>query len=263
MSRQLPPLDLHAHISTTVRPADLERLGAVVFAATRSPDEYESVRDRRDQVTVWGLGCHPSVPEAQDAYDASRFEALLGSTAYVSEIGLDGRSKVPMENQARVLSSILASLQRSPRIVSIHSSGAPGRVLDVLECHRIDGAILHWWRGDKAQTRRAVQLGCWFSVNSEGMKHAADVVTIPLGRILTETDHPYGDRGSSPPRQPGAVDDVEAELARLYGLTAAAVRQQVWVNFGDLIDEVGVGGLLPWPVRRMLSAANNLKSDRY
>jgi TatD DNase family protein len=258
MSRMLPPIDLHAHISPQVGRGELERLGAVVFAATRSLEEFESVRSRCDQVTIWGLGCHPGVPEALSAFAPARFVELVASTAYVSEVGVDRRSKVPTATQVQVLSAILASLQRIPRITSIHSAGAPGAVLDVLERHRIKGVVLHWWRGGEAQTRRAIELGCWFSFNAAGMKYPADVATVPLDRILTETDHPSGDRGSTSPRQPGAVGDVETALAQLHGITEAAVRQQVWSNFVRLVDEVGVADLLPLPVRRMLAAARSL-----
>lgn len=256
MTPQLPPLDLHAHISTNTQPADLERLGAVVFAATRSLDEYETTISRQDRVTIWGLGCHPGIPKAQDVYDSNRFAALLPSTAYVSEIGLEGRSKVPMEQQVSVLSSILGHLELTPRIASIHSSGATEKVLDTLEQHRIRGAVLHWWRGDENQTRRAVNLGCWFSVNAVGIKQSAQFAEIPLKRILTETDHPSGDRSSTPPRQPGAISDVENGLARIYGITADAVRQQCWSNFARLVDEVAVAHLLPRPVQRMLLAVS-------
>lgn len=255
MSRQLPPIDLHAHISPKARPTELERLGAVVFAATRSIAEFESTRSRRDQVTVWGLGCHPGVPEAQNTFDSAKFTTLLPSTAYVSEVGLDRRSKVPMDMQALVLDSILDSLQSTPRITSIHSSGASDDVLGALRRHPIRGAVLHWWRGNEAQTRLATQLGCWFSVNAASAKYPADVARIPLSRILTETDHPFGDRGSPPPRQPGAVGDVEAALAGIHGIPITAVRQRVWSNLVRLVDEVGANDLLPTPVRRMLAAA--------
>lgn len=256
MTPRLPPLDLHAHISTNTQPKDLERLGAVVFAATRSLDEYETTINRRDQVTIWGLGCHPGVPQAQNAYDSDRFVALLPSTAYVSEIGLEERSTVPMEQQVSVLRSILGHLELTPRIVSIHSSGATGKVLDILEQYRLRGVVLHWWRGDESQTRRAVDLGCWFSVNAAGVKYPAKVAQIPLNRILTETDHPSGDRSSTPPRQPGAISDVETGLARIYGITADAVRQQCWLNFARLVDQAAVTHLLPRPVQRMLAAVS-------
>lgn len=255
MTPQLPPLDLHAHINPKTRQVDLERLGAVVFAATRSLDEYESVRTRRDQVTVWGVGCHPGVAQAQHDFDAERFGSLLASTAFVSEIGLDRRSKVPLEEQERVLDSILDHLQAAPRIASIHSSGAPGRVLDALERRQIRGAVLHWWRGDDSQTRRAVQLGCWFSINAAGVKYPHHVSLIPIERILTETDHPSGDRASSAPRQPGSVADVEEALAWIYGTTVGSIRQQIWANFARLVDESSTGTLLTAPVQRMVAAA--------
>jgi TatD DNase family protein len=196
------------------------------------------------------------VPEAQSTFDSARFLALLSSTAYVSEVGIDRRSRVPMDTQVRVLSAILESLQDTPRLTSIHSSGAPTAVLDVLARHRIKGAVLHWWRGDESQTRRAIELGCWFSVNAAGMKHPTDVATIPLDRIFTETDHPSGNRGSVAPRQPGVIHDVEMALARLHGISATAVRKQVWKNLACVVNDVGVLDLLPVPVRRMLAVAN-------
>ncbi|MFJ3405392.1 TatD family hydrolase [Promicromonospora sp. NPDC090134] len=255
MAPQLPPLDLHAHIDPSTAPADLERLGAVVFAATRSPHEYESVRTRRDQVTIWGVGCHPGVVESQRDYDAASFASLLSSTALASEIGLDKRSMVPLEEQERVFDSILSALQDTPRIASIHSSSAPGRVLEALEARPISGAVLHWWRGDESQTRRAVELGCWFSINAAGTKYPSAVALIPLERILTETDHPSGDRASPAPRQPGAVVDVEQELATIYGVDARAVRGQVWMNFAVLVEEADVHDLLPPAVQRMVASA--------
>ena len=255
MAPRLPPLDLHAHINTKTSAADLERLGAVVFAATRSLAEYESVRPRRDQVTIWGVGCHPGVVQAQQDFEAERFAALLVSTPFVSEIGLDRRSKMPPVEQERVFTSILEAMRGMPRIASIHSAGMTERVLDALERTPIRGAVLHWWRGTPAQTARAVEIGCWFSVNAAGARSPADIATIPLDRLLTETDHPSGDRESPAPRQPGAVTDVEQSLAVVYGVPATTIRKQVWANFAQLVQETGTLALLPRPVQRMVEAA--------
>ncbi|WP_193510181.1 TatD family hydrolase [Cryobacterium sp. BB736] len=255
MRPSLPQLDLHAHVEATIPARELEGLGAVVFVATRSLDEFQSTQKRRDAVTVWGVGCHPGDESAQRAFDRSRFAELVRQTAFVSEVGLEGRSKVSMAEQEKTLHAVLGELTGRPRIVSIHSSGAPGRVLDALARIPIRGAVLHWWRGTPPQTARAVELGCWFSVNAAGAKHAADVARIPLDRILTETDHPSGDRTSAAPRQPGAVQDVEESLAATHGMSAANIRRQVWVNFSQLVRETGVTDLLPIPVQRMVEAA--------
>lgn len=252
MGRRLPPIDVHSHVSSTASPLDLERLGAVVFAATRSLDEYEAVKGRNDPVIIWGVGCHPGVIASQEKYNEVKFEALIKSTSFVSEVGLDGRSKIPIEVQERVFNSILHIVQRSPRIVSIHSSGAVEQVLDALSRVPVKGAVLHWWRGNTSQTQRAIDLGCYFSVNWAGMKHKDHISLIPLERILTETDHPYGDRGASDPRQPGSVVDTEKKLADLTHREPGEIRNQIWLNFATLVHAATVQHLLPGPVQRMI-----------
>ncbi len=258
MSPALPPLDMHAHIAVAARASDLERLGAVVFAATRSLDEFERTLHRRDAVTIWGVGCHPGAPEAQDGFSRERFRSLISTTAFVSEVGLDARSKVPRQRQRDVLSEVLSELGSTPRIVSIHSTGMSSAVLDELSAHPVGGVVLHWWRGSPTETQRAVDLGCWFSVNAANLKYPDDVLCVPTDRLLVETDHPSGDRSSPQPRQPGSLLDVETRLAGLYGLSnAGELRRRVWQNFVDLVDSAGVESLLPVPVRRMLQAARS------
>ncbi|GAA1914783.1 TatD family hydrolase [Microbacterium aoyamense] len=206
-------------------------------------------------MTVWGVGCHPGLASAQEEFDRKRFSSLIRTTPFVSEVGLDRRSKVPMLTQEKTFRVILQELTQSPRIASIHNSGACHLVLELLEEVPIKGVVLHWWRGTPAQTDRAVALGCWFSINAAGMKYTADVARIPRDRILTETDHPSGDRSAPAPRQPGAVADVETALARVYGTPSADVRRQVWRNFKTLAEEVDVVELLSPPIRRMIAVA--------
>jgi TatD DNase family protein len=251
----LPPLDLHAHVKPTIAPRELEQLGAVVFVATRSLHEFHQTQKRRDSVTIWGVGAHPGVERAQRDFDPDVFAEAIKSTAFVSEVGLDGRSKVPMALQEQTFREVLRAVSAKPRIVSIHSSGASGKVLDALSEVPVRGAVLHWWRGTAAQTARAIELGCWFSINLAGMKYPSDVALIPINRVLIETDHPSGDRGASEPRQPGSVGGVESALALVYGVTSAEIRTQVWRNFADLVDDAGVLGLLPAAVRRMTEAS--------
>lgn len=255
MKPQLPPLDLHAHIDPKTPASQLERLGAVVFAATRSLAEYRSVKERNDQVTVWGVGCHPGVARALEEFHVEIFAGYLVSTGHVSEVGMDQKSEVPMSRQLAVFETILGTLQHAPRITSIHSAGAPDLVLDALQEFPIKGAVLHWWRGNAEQTRRAVELGCWFSVNAAGLRAPDKIAAIPLDRILTETDHPYGDRRSPTPRQPGAVSDVENRLSQFHGVTPSAMHAKVWRNFQNLVDETNVEDFMPLPVQRMLAAA--------
>lgn len=261
MSRLLP-IDLHAHIEAGIASADLVDLRAVVFAATRSLDEAERALGRSDISTVWGVGCHPGLVGAQKVFEVERFAALITRTGYVSEVGLDGKSRVPMETQRATLSAVLKVLQTSPRITSIHSFAAAEAVLACLVELPISGAVLHWWLGDAQQTQRAIDLGCYFSVNAAMVRQSELLHRLPLDRVLPETDHPFGDRSGGRGRRPGRVDDVEQTLARLHQLTPEEIRQITWRNLRVLTRETKCGMLLPRQVRVGLTSASHGSAPR-
>ena len=252
MSDSWPPLDTHAHVDPAIDPSALLALRAVVFAATRSLQEFEATIPRSDPVTVWGVGVHPGVPTALATFSAERFEQSIRLSPLVSEVGLDSSSSAPMSRQRSVLHEILATMRDQPRIVSMHSAGAAGDVLDVIEEHATIGVILHWWRGTAAQTKRAIDLGCRFSINQSESRRPAVVARVPVDRILTETDYP---RGSGKRGAPGSVAAVEQALVQISGTGSIGVRRRVWANLAALIDETRTESLFPDRIRRMLTAA--------
>ena len=249
----LPELDLHAHVDPRISGRDLLDLDAVVFAVTRSLDEAELALKRDDALTAWGIGCHPGLVKAHKAFDHRRFADLVAHSGYVSEVGLDGRSRVPMETQEGTFQAVLSVLAHTPRITSIHSFEAAEEVVAALEGQPIKGAILHWWLGNVEQTRRAVGLGCFFSINASSVRRQDLLDEIPLDRVLTETDHPFGDRFGGEPR-PGRVDDVEAWLARHYRVERTELRRVLWRNLARLADETGCRDLLPAGVQDLVAA---------
>jgi TatD DNase family protein len=252
--RSLPPLDVHAHVDPAIAAHELVALGAAVFAVTRSLDEAETALMRTDTNTIWGVGCHPGLVGAQKGFSSERFATLIRATPFVGEIGLDGKSRVPMETQVATLRAVLRVLQDQPRITTIHSYAATQQILDVLSEHKTRGAILHWWLGTVEQTTQAVELGCYFSINAAMCKREELLQAIPLARVLTETDHPFGDRPTRGEHRPGLVMPVETALARLHGTSPQMIRLQVWQNLRVLSGETSGGSLLPTTVRRHLAA---------
>lgn len=248
----LPPLDLHAHVDTSIDSADLDELDAVVFAVTRSLDEARTALTRDDEGTVWGVGCHPAVASSHNGFAIDAFSGLLDHFAFVGEIGLDGKARVPLARQQESLRQMLQALQSRPRIVSLHSAGATAAVLDALEATPVRGAILHWWLGTDTSTARAVDAGCFFSLNASSVeRHRRLLDNIPLDRLLTETDHPYGDRRTRPQR-PGNVKPVEDAIASHHGMTPAQTRQIMWDNLHRLVQQTGSEPLLPSAVRDLV-----------
>jgi len=257
MSSALPPLDLHAHIDAGIPPDELRGLGAVVFAATRSLAEARTALQRRDDLVVWGVGSHPGVARSHSSFDPAAFRVLIRQTAFVSEFGLDGAARVPFERQLQTLRGALDVLSCEPRITSLHSYRATDQLLDELADRPVRGVVLHWWLGGQAATRRAVALGCYFSLNAAMFRRASALHHIPLDRLLTETDHPYGDRAGPEPHRPGNVLAVEHAIARLHGSEPDEIRRIIWRNLDRLVRETGHGCLLNRRIRSYLIVAGS------
>jgi TatD DNase family protein len=251
MSR-LPPLDLHAHIDPNISEAALDALDAVAFAVTRSLDEAEAALGRSDATTIWGVGCHPAKATAHASFAPERFRQLIEVTAFAGELGLDGRAGVPFDTQLETLRGALSVLIDEPRLVSLHNRAATEPMIDELERLHAPGRVLHWWLGDVQLTRRAVELGCYFSLPPAAIRRKDLLEAIPLERLLTETDHPFGDRSSQEPR-PGNVDLVERALATQHRQDQQDIRRILWANLARLIRETGCGSLLPSRVRTILA----------
>jgi TatD DNase family protein len=123
----------------------------------------------------------------------------------------------------------------------VHSVRAVSQVLQHLERSLpADRArvVLHWFTGSAAEARRAADLGCYFSVNSEMLrspKHRSLVGRLPRNRLLTETDGPFVLAGDVPVR-PLAVTKTVAALAELSGTTTQAMQEQILSNLAALVS---------------------------
>jgi TatD DNase family protein len=226
----LPAIDAHAHIDVRIQPRELEDLGAAVLAVTRSIEEWRLAAMRADELTLWGIGCHPGLPEAIGAFRKGDFDEALRSASFVGEVGLDRRSRVPMDRQIEVLTAVLTCVQRTPRPVTIHSTGATRLVLELLENHPIQGAILHWWRGTESETRKAIELSCFFSLNGHEVANPKTIDLIPPERVLTETDFPHSTRFDPGATHPAATMKIERALMERHRLTLLELRERLWAN---------------------------------
>jgi TatD DNase family protein len=252
----LPPIDAHAHVLTTIDGRDLRALRSVLFAVTREPSEWEAAAARRDELCVWGLGCHPKIPAAVAMFDPAQLADLVAATPLIGEVGLDGTSKVPMAEQRQVFRATLEVARDQRRLVTIHSVRASTPVLDELEAvGEVAGAILHWWRGTAAETHRAIELGCFFSLNGAEVAHPKVLSSLPADRVLTETDYPHTRRSDTAADRPGRVATVELALAEAWNIRSEEVRPQLWNNLARLCSATHTSSLMPRRVQGRLLAA--------
>ncbi|HHJ4624063.1 MULTISPECIES: Qat anti-phage system TatD family nuclease QatD [Klebsiella/Raoultella group] len=226
-------LDLYPDHSALIRECDRARVATL--AVTTTPKAW--IRNREltadsPYVRV-ALGLHPQLI-AEREQEIALLEYYLPFARYVGEIGLDAGARFyrSFQSQERIFSRILhACTEQGDKVLSIHSVRATAKVLGHLENTRLTEnckAVLHWFTGSVSEARRAVELGCYFSVNEEMLrspKHRKLVSLLPLERILTETDGPFVLNEEKAVR-PRDVHRTVHEIAQTHHLsdTDAAVR---------------------------------------
>jgi TatD DNase family protein len=121
------------------------------------------------------LGLHPQLV-AEDWREIDLWERLLGETRYVGEVGLDAgpRHFSSIVPQTEIFRRILrCCVQAGDKILSIHSVRSATKILDLIEEEVPQGRakfVFHWFTGSTAEAKRATDLGCYFSVNSQMLK---------------------------------------------------------------------------------------------
>jgi len=235
-------LDLYPEHRAIIRECGSEKVATL--AVTTTPKAYpRNVEFAAGSPFVMvGLGLHPQLV-AERADELPLFEKFLDTTRFVGEIGLDAGPKfyASFGEQQRVFSRILRACdERGGKVLSIHSVRCVSKVLEQLEQHLRDGRttpVLHWFTGTRSEAKRAASMGCYFSINSEMLrspKAIALIKTLPIERLLTETDGPFvlvNKRPARPVDVPGSV----TALADTMGLSGAVMASQLLKNFHSIM----------------------------
>src|SRR5690606_25346037 len=98
-------------------------------------------------------------------------------------------------------------------------------------------------------------LGAYFSVNAAQATRWSALRLVPSDRLLTETDHPFGDRRESQPQRPGNVQRAEHRIGQLLNRQPAEVRSMTWRNLRTLVEDLDLHDLLPRQFQVQLLAA--------
>ena len=159
---ELPALDCHAHIAPDVTDAQIGALkGAVVFAMTRTPAETTHALRRQHHA---GLGQRrpPRGPAALKAFQPRQFATTLKQTCLIRGSRTRPPRQPPDTTRGARPDSFDAA-RDEPVILSLHSNGRTGPLLDLLTSRPHPGIILHWFLGSVAERKQAISLGAYFS----------------------------------------------------------------------------------------------------
>jgi TatD DNase family protein len=190
------------------------------------------------------LGLHPQLV-AERAGELDLWDRHLSETRYVGEVGLDAgpRFYKSIDLQKRVFQHVLQRCaEAGDKIITVHSIRAAKIVLDYIESYlppTRGKVVLHWFTGTKAEATRALELGCYFSINAamlNNQRHSAMVAAIPIDRLLTETDGPFTKTGSRPSK-PADVAVVVEMLGSLHSVPSATLAATVRSNLRSLLEQ--------------------------
>jgi TatD DNase family protein len=234
--------DLYSDYSTPL--ADAEENQVATIAVTTTPRawrrNYELCRDT--YYIRLAVGLHPHLA-AERENECSLLERILPNTTFVGEIGIDGGKEhaSSLDTQARVFERILkACAEHGDKILTVHSFRAASLVIDHIErCLPEPGrVVLHWFTGTVFEAKRAMDLGCFFSVNPRMLATQSGrnlVETIDPSKILTESDGPFIQIGTRPILPSDARTSVDL-LSLIYKQPSDFVRRLILSNFKSLVS---------------------------
>ncbi len=237
-------IDSHCHLLDLADPMLALRRAAesrvVVVGVTDTPAEFEAARRRFGGLrhVRLAVGLHPLAAAHATRRDLALLESAAASVDYIGEVGLDLslRGRATEDKQRAVLEHLLSSRALSGKVWTLHSRSAAEGVISMLESRRHPMTpILHWFTGPTRLVERAIDVGCYFSVNEamlESDRGRSLVAAIPRARLLTETDAPYTVAASGPSAPADVVRTVH-RLAGVIGITPREAEDTVFANMAE------------------------------
>ncbi len=241
-------IDLHCHLdlysdALKLLPTVVAR-NVFTLVVTTSPRAWQATSQvfaDYDNIKV-AVGLHPEVV-AKKENERALLISCISRSRFIGEVGLDGsrRYQETMPLQESILNEVLTECERvGGRILSIHSRNAASRVLDLVEKHcRESTPVLHWFSGTVQEVRRAVALGCWFSVNPlivKGKKGRDLISKIPQNLILPESDGPFATHNNKP-IMPWEAVHICDDLSEIWHMPVMEIKEQMKNNLHNLLND--------------------------
>lgn len=229
-------LDTHFHLDLHKDQQIADKIEAAkvfTIAVTNTPSVFfytKNISLNKKYIRA-GLGLHPQLAE-QRKNELPMFKELLNETRYVGEIGLDNALGQDFEIQKKVFKQIVEwSGSMGSKIMTLHSRRAEKEVIDIIGENYPCKVILHWYSGSLRQLEKAIEFGFYFSINypmTQSENGRKIISQIPIDKILTETDAPFGKIDS-----PIEIQKVVESLSKIRSEASSTV---IYQNFKNILN---------------------------
>lgn len=241
-----------ADVSAVVERARRAGVGRMVTICTKLSqfDEVSAIADSFEDVYC-SVGVHPHEAADEGQKDARRLIELAAGAKVVGigETGLDYFYEHSPRDRQR--ESFLAHIEASRETglpLIVHARDADDDTVEILKDEAHKGAfpgVIHCFTAGPALAEAALEIGFYISLagivtfrSAEALRET--VASVPLERLLVETDSPYlapvPKRGKT--NEPAFVVHTAEALATARGMTAADFAAATSENFFRLFTKV-------------------------
>lgn len=216
----------------------ISELKQYTICVTNSPGVFLSCKNMIPETKYlkFAIGFHP-LENGLKQDDLKDFFLLLDKTNYVGEIGLDYTKSAHMDRdtQIRTFDRIVAKCAADNKLMTIHIRRAESEAIEVIKKHAPRKCIVHWFTGTERQMNELLELGCYFSVNSNMVvsSNNSKYLRIPADRILVESDGPYT-KVSGKKFIPDLLQHSYLLISKMYGMSD--LTGTVFSNFRTILE---------------------------
>ena len=258
-------IDIHTHLTHERFAADLDAVIANAVSRGLSHIVVNGLEPRSNrtilamaqqyEIVQPALGIYPTeavVDMLPAEFDCQPFDvadeiafiatqAAQGNLLAVGECGLDGHlvGEETFARQEQVFLQLCEVAMQHDLPVIVHSRKRERRVAELLVHHGVRRVNMHCFCGKvKLAQRLAEEQGYYFSIPANSRVNQGFqrmLATLPLDRLLTETDAPWLAPVRGERNEPQNVALTVQHLAEIRSITLDVARQQVFQNFCNLV----------------------------
>lgn len=243
--------DFGPELDAVVRRAREAGVGTMLTIGTRLSafDGVRAIAERYDD--IWcSVGVHPHEAAVEPLNEARALveHAVHPRVVGIGEAGLDYfYEHSPRDDQIRNFRAHIAASRELQLPLIVHARDADDDLCQILREEMARGAfpgLIHCFSSTAKLAQTALDIGFYISISGIVTFKKADelrtiVATVPLERLLVETDAPYlapmPHRGKR--NEPAFVKNTAEVVARLKGIDVALVEQVTTDNFFRLFTK--------------------------
>lgn len=238
-------IDMHFHLDFYANHQQvynrINQMEQHTLCVTNQPEIFEACIElyKPTKYVQFGVGFHPQ-NAGRVSFGKSSFLRNLSYTKYVGEVGLDFSKEYVCHKDKQIeVFDYICKVSRD-KIMSIHCRMAEEDVYRILKKNGNKKIIMHWYTGDERWMERFVELGCFFSVNSNMIRsnNGKQIINqIPINRIFVESDGPFT-KVFGRKYTIEKLSTVYEEIARVKRIDEVGIlKKQVTQNYLSLIKD--------------------------